>query len=82
MVNENVFALYILQNMSFLGVVKHAKRGPPNDPNRSPWRHGVGFLRFWSVLEKNEFLMMAKNGPQNQKDQKQTSAETTEVKRH
>ena len=50
-----------------------AKRGPQNDTHRLLWDHRVGFLRFWSVLERGETLMnfnWQKIGPTNQRNRK------------
>ena len=46
-----------------------AKRCPKHDQHRSLWEHRVGFLRFWSVLEKGDLLRIfdwPKVVPENQ----------------
>ena len=62
---KEMFALYLLQNMSLLGVVKIeknvAKRGPRNYQNRSLWRHRVGFLRCLDAFENHVFLKILRS---------------------
>ena len=83
------FALYVLQIISFLGVVKYekrndAKRDPTNYQNRRLWGYRVGLLRFWSVLAKGELLMNYDwqiVGPPNQTNQSNSSAGTSGTRR-